>query len=88
MPGEAESLAKRLAMLCSPRSAESNSDTVATASLTSLAARVDVLVVDTWHAAHAATNAIDSVRPRDKQVFPSGRGVSAFLQALERVVAT
>lgn len=86
MPGAAESLQRRLAMLCRPRSVESNSDTVATAALKSLAVRADVLVVDTWHAAHAATNAIDSVRPRDRQIFPAGRGVSAFLQALERVV--
>jgi hypothetical protein len=83
LPGVAQSLHKRLLALCTPRSVEGNSDTVASPALRSLATRVDHLIVDTWHAAHAATNAIDAVRTRDRQLFPVGRGVSAFLQALE-----
>ncbi|GAA0251973.1 hypothetical protein GCM10010492_60560 [Saccharothrix mutabilis subsp. mutabilis] len=87
LPGAAASLARRLALLCSPGSFESNSDTVGTAALRSLATRADVLVVDTWHASHAATDAIDAVRSRNAQVFPIGRGVSAFLQAIEKAIA-
>jgi hypothetical protein len=88
LPGAAQSLGQRLALLCSPRSVEGNTDTVATPALRSLATRADFLIVDTWHASHAATNAIDATRPREKQVFPAGRGVSAFVQALERVVTS
>lgn len=83
LPRAAESLAKRLALLSSPRAVEGNSDTVATAALRALATRADHLIVDTWHASHAATNAIDAVRPRSRQIMPRGRGVTAYLQALE-----
>jgi hypothetical protein len=88
LSGAADSLARRLAMLCSPGSIQSNADTVATAALRSMATRVDILIVDTRHAAHAATEAIDAVRARDQQVFPTGRGVSSFMQALEQLLST
>ncbi|ONI83420.1 hypothetical protein ALI22I_33445 [Saccharothrix sp. ALI-22-I] len=88
LTGAAHSLDRRLSALCTPRSIEANSDTVATPGLRSLAARVDYLIVDTWHASHSATNGIDAVRPRDRQLFPTGRGVSAFLQALEHVLTS
>jgi hypothetical protein len=88
LPGAAQSLGRRLAPLCSPALIEGNTDTVATTALRSLAARADFLIVDTWHASHAATNAIDAVRPRERQVFPAGRGVSAFVQALERSIVS
>jgi hypothetical protein len=87
LPHAAESLGKRLSRLCSPAAVEGNADTVATAALRSLATRADYLIVDTRHAAHAATDAIDSVRPRNKQIMPQGRGVTAFLQALEHSLA-
>ena len=62
---------------------EQNADMVATASLRSLAANADYMVVDTWHATHSATNAIDSVLPRDRQVLPRGGGVMSHLAALQ-----
>jgi len=62
---------------------EQNTDMVATASLRSLAANADYMVVDTWHATHSATIAIDSVLPRDRQVLPRGGGVMSYLAALQ-----
>lgn len=73
----------RLKELCSPGEIVGNADTTATGALTSLAERADHLVVDTWHAAHQATNAINSVRSKDEQVLPQQRGVTGFLRALE-----
>ncbi|SFB52860.1 hypothetical protein SAMN05216266_11699 [Amycolatopsis marina] len=87
LPRAADSLRRRISLLCSPHSIEGNADTVATAALSSLATRADFMIVDTQHAAHAATNAIDAVRPRGRQIFPAGRGTSAFLRALEHAVA-
>ncbi|MEV4712619.1 protein DpdD [Micromonospora sp. NPDC049374] len=84
LPRAAESLEKRLSRLCSPRAVEGNADTVSTTALQSLARRADYLIVDTWHASHSATGAIDAVRTRSRQILPRGRGVTAFLQALEQ----
>ncbi|PMR61019.1 hypothetical protein C1A38_11350 [Verrucosispora sp. ts21] len=84
LPRAAESLEKRLSRLCSPRAVEGNADTVSTTALQSLARRADYLIVDTSHASHAATGAIDAVRARNMQILPQGRGVTAFLQALEQ----
>ncbi|WP_435741655.1 protein DpdD [Nocardioides sp. SYSU DS0663] len=86
LPRAAASLESRLRRLCQPREVRGNSDTVATQALRSLAERADELVVDTWHAAHQATGAIDAVRPKDRQVLPRQRGVSGFLRALEEVL--
>jgi hypothetical protein len=86
LPRAAESLGKRLSRLCATRAVEGNADTVSTPALRSLATRADYLIVDTWHAAHAATNAIDTVRARNQQIMPQGRGVTAFLQALEHTL--
>jgi hypothetical protein len=61
---------------------EYNSDTVATDALRSLAKTADFFIVDTWHASHAATGAIDGVRGRERQLFPSGRGLSSFIAVL------
>ncbi|WHT23264.1 protein DpdD [Crossiella sp. CA-258035] len=60
-----------------------NSDKVATPTLRALVARADYMIVDTWHAAHAATDAIDEVLPRDQQLLPQGRGVSGYIRVLE-----
>jgi hypothetical protein len=87
LPRAADSLRRRLSSLCSPHAVEGNADTVATAALHSLAARADFMIIDPYHAAHAATNAIDAVRSRDRQIFPVGRGTSAFLRALENVIS-
>ena len=76
-------LRARLSRLCSVGEVRGNSDQVATQALRSLAERADFLVVDTWHAAHQATGAIDAVRPRDRQILPRQRGHSGFLRALE-----
>lgn len=73
---------KRLLSLNASVSVEHNADTVATAALRSLARSADYLVVDTRHAAHQATGAIDEVRPRQRQLFPSGRGLSSFIDRL------
>jgi hypothetical protein len=77
-------LQERLCELAGRRVAvEQNSDHVATPGLESLAAHVDFMVVDTWHATHSATIAIDAVLPRDRQVLPRGGGVMSFLAALQ-----
>ncbi|GAA1546999.1 protein DpdD [Kribbella lupini] len=73
----------RLFALCTPKEIVGNTDTTATRALIHLAERADHLVVDTWHAAHQATDAIDDVRPRSRQVMPQQRGVTGFLRALE-----
>ncbi|GAA5192489.1 hypothetical protein GCM10023322_52220 [Rugosimonospora acidiphila] len=88
LPRAAELLRKRLLRLCEPSAVEANADTVATAALQSLASRADYLIVDTWHAAHVATAANDAVRPRNLQVMPRGRGITAFLQAPEQHLVT
>ncbi|MGV9805109.1 protein DpdD [Micromonospora chersina] len=87
LPRAAESLEKRLSRLCSPKAVEGNADTVSTTALQSLARRADYLIVDTWHASHSATGAIDAARPRSKQILPRGRGVTSFLQALEQSIS-
>jgi hypothetical protein len=77
-------LQERLCQLAEGRVAvEQNSDHVATSGLQSLAAHSDFMVVDTWHATHSATIAIDAVLPRDRQVLPRGGGVMSFLAALQ-----
>jgi len=76
-------LRERLSRLCAVGEVKGNSDEVATQALKSLAERADYLVVDTWHAAHQATSAIDAVRPRERQILPKLRGHSGFLRALE-----
>lgn len=76
-------LRERLSRLCAVGEVKGNSDEVATQALRSLAERADYLVVDTWHAAHQATGAIDVVRPRERQILPKLRGHSGFLRALE-----
>jgi hypothetical protein len=86
LPRASAHLRSRLAQLCSVGEVRENHDEVATQALRSLAERADYLIVDTWHAAHQATAAIDAVRPRDKQVLPRQRGVSGFLRALEGAI--
>jgi hypothetical protein len=77
-------LQERLCGLADGRVAvEQNGDHVATSGLQSLAAHADFMVVDTWHAAHSATIAIDAVLSRDRQVLPRGGGVMSFLAALQ-----
>ncbi|MEV6876782.1 protein DpdD [Amycolatopsis sp. NPDC051128] len=86
LPRAAESLERRLKALCSPKSVEGNADRVSTSALKNLADKADFMIVDTWHASHAATGAIDAVLPRNKQICPQGRGVSSYLQALEQAL--
>lgn len=83
LPRAAAYLQSRLAQLCSVGEVRGNSDEVATQALRSLAERADYLIVDTWHAAHQATGAIDAVRPRERQILPRQRGLTGFLRALE-----
>jgi hypothetical protein len=86
LPRAAEYLRSRLAQLCAVGEVRANSDQVATQALRSLAERADYLIVDTWHAAHQATAAIDSVRAKENQILPRQRGVSGFLRALEEAL--
>ena len=78
--------ADRVASLNAEALVEHNSDTTATAALRTLAMSADFLVVDTRHASHAATLGIDAVRPRDRQLFPAGRGLSSFISALREAL--
>ena len=86
LPRAAGYLRSRLAQLCSVGEVRENHDQVATQALRALAARADYLIVDTWHAAHQATAAIDSVRPRERQILPRQRGLTGFLRALEEAL--
>jgi hypothetical protein len=79
-------LQSRLAQLCSVGEVRENHDQVATQALRALAERADYLIVDTWHAAHQATGAIDAVRPRERQILPRQRGLTGFLRALEEAL--
>jgi hypothetical protein len=83
LPRAAVYLRSRLAQLCTVGEVQENHDLVATAALRGLAERADFLIVDTWHAAHQATGAIDAVRARERQILPRQRGMSGFLKALE-----
>ena len=87
MPRAKSLLENRLARLCSIGEVSGNADKVSTQPLRALAERSDYLIVDTWHAAHQATAAIDSVRPREKQILPRQRGITGFLRALEDAIA-
>jgi len=83
-PKAGSRLQERLSRLAgAPVTVEQNEDHVATSALTTLATHADYMVVDTWHAKHSATMAIDSVLPRDRQVLPRGGGVMSFLAALQ-----
>lgn len=73
---------RRLLALNPDVKVEHNGDTVATDGLRALARSADYLLVDTRHAAHQATGAIDEVRPRQRQLFPAGRGLSSFIDRL------
>ena len=84
LPRAGMRLQERLCELAGGRVAvEQNDDHVATSGLQSLAAHADFMVVDTWHATHSATIAIDAVLPRDRQVLPRGGGVMSWLAALQ-----
>lgn len=83
LPRAKSLLESRLSRLCSVGEVRGNDDEVGTQALRSLAERADFLIVDTWHAAHQATAAIDAVRPRDRQILPRQRGITGFLRALE-----
>lgn len=87
LPRAASLLKARLTLLCSPRDVVGNVDEVSTPGLRSLAQRADFMIVDTWHAAHQATGAIDAVRSRDRQILPRQRGISGFLKALQESIS-
>ena len=76
-------LRERLSRLCSVGEVKGNSDQVSTQALRTLAESADFLIVDTWHATHQATGAINAVRAKERQILPKGRGHSGFLRALE-----
>ena len=76
-------LRTQLDRLCRVRSLTHRTDTVASAALRSLAQKADYMVVDTWHAAHAATACIDEVRARSRQILPRRGGTPALIAAIE-----
>jgi hypothetical protein len=76
-------LRAQLDRLCRMRSFTHRTDTVASAGLKSLAQNADYLIVDSWHAAHAATACIDEVRPRSRQILPRRGGTPALVAAIE-----
>lgn len=82
LPRAAALLGGRLTRLTSVQ-VKGNDDKVATPGLRALAERADYFIVDTWHAAHQATAAIDAVRSKDRQILPQQRGISGFLRSLE-----
>lgn len=59
-----------------------NEDHRATNRLRSLVLSAHYMIVDTAHAKHAATGAIDAVLSRSEQILPVGSGVASFLAAL------
>lgn len=67
------------------------SDHVASDRLRAAVRDADHVLVDTRHAKHAATAGIDAIRPKSRQLFPDGKGVSSFVrclgQALRELVA-
>lgn len=88
LSGAETRLRERLLSLCAVGEVKGNSDKVATQALKSLARRADFMIVDTWHAAHQATGAIDDVRPKKRQILPAQKGVSGFVRALESVLGS
>jgi hypothetical protein len=82
LSGVGERFVRRIQELNPAAKVDHNSDLVATQALRTLALSADFLVVDTRHAAHAATGAIDELRPRDRQLFPAGGGISSFIGAV------
>ena len=58
------------------------SDHVASDRLRAAVHDANHVLVDTRHAKHAATKAIDAIRPRGQQLLPSGKGVSSFVRCL------
>jgi hypothetical protein len=73
----------QLDRLCRVRSLTHRKDKVASAALRSLAQNADYLVVDTWHAAHAAIACIDEARSRSRQILPRRGGTPALVAAIE-----
>lgn len=64
-----------------------NSDKVSTDRLTAMAQEVDVLLVVTRSATHAATDALKSARPEGKDLlYVRGKGSTSILQALETYI--
>jgi hypothetical protein len=65
-----------------------SSDHVNSEALTALARRVDVLLVQTSHAKHAATQAIEAAIPdRSRLVLVNGRGATSLVRALMQWLA-
>ena len=79
-------LEKRLKLLSPRVLVLSNGDKAATLALNNMVKAVDYLIVDTRHASHAATIAIDNLRHRDSQLFPQGGGISSFISCLKEVL--
>jgi hypothetical protein len=82
LPNAASRLQTRLSELAKDVRVVQNSDMVATAALKNLAANFDIMIVDTWHATHSATQAIDSVLSRNRQLLPKGGGIMSYISAL------
>jgi hypothetical protein len=72
----------RVKAFCPDAAVETVDDRVASSALAAAVMRADFVMVDTRHAKHAATKAIDDLMPRAQQLLPDGKGVSSFLRCL------
>jgi hypothetical protein len=84
---EIPKLRQRLDQLTHLKSFTHNKDHGGTTALRNLSASAQYLIVDTWHAKHAATEEIDKYRPRSRQIIPRRGGALAWLQALKEHIA-
>jgi hypothetical protein len=73
---------ERVRQFCPTASVVVLSDHVASDRLRAAVREADHVLVDTRHAKHAATAGIDAIRPKSRQLFPDGKGVSSFVRCL------
>ena len=86
LEGAGDRFEKRLRDLCREVEVTHNADKVATDALKTMAKSVNFLIVDTRHASHAATAAVNAVRPKSLQLFPNGGGISSFIAVLREAL--
>lgn len=72
----------RIREFCPTARVLTRSDHVASDQLRSAVQAADYVMVDTRHAKHSATAAIDAVRSKGEQLLPEGKGVSSFVRCL------
>lgn len=77
---------QQLRELCPSATVQVRADHDASKPLREAARNADYVIVDWRRAKHAATGAIDEVRPKSQQVLPEGTGVSSFLRSLQEAL--